>query len=209
MGLDMYLYKNSSKYRMKDGSLAEGMENVEFDRFGCTNRVTIVSNVMYWRKANAIHDWFVQNVQSGVDDCNEYDVSKEDIRKLIGCCQDVLNLVDGMELTVPKENEENFRKWTEKLTPKAKKLYGKKSIKLDAKKLSTFKGLTSYHVVPDAIAGKMSAILPTREGFFFGGTGYDGMYLDDIVTTIKGLKRVLADKELDKGGCWLTYRASW
>lgn len=209
MGLDMYLYKNSSKYRMKDGSLAEGRENVDFDRFGCTNRVTIVSNVMYWRKANAIHEWFVQNVQNGEDDCNEYDVSEEDIRKLIGCCQDVLNLVDGMELTVPKENEKDFREWTETLTPKAKKLYGKKSIKLDAKKLSTFKGLTSYHVVPEDIAGKMAEILPTQDGCFFGGTAYDGIYLDDIVTTIKGLKRVLADKELDKSGCWLTYRASW
>ena len=208
MGLDMYLYKNSSKYRMKDGSLVEGMENVNFDRFGCTNRVTIVSNVMHWRKANSIHGWFVENVQNGKDDCNEYDVSKEDIRKLIGYCQDVLNLVDGMKLTVPKEHEKDFLKWTETLTPKQKELYGKKSIKLDAKKLSTFKGLTSYHVVPADIACKMAAILPTRDGFFFGGTGYNGMYLDDIVTTIKGLKRVLADKELDKGGCWLTYRAS-
>ena len=39
----------------------------------------------YWRKANAIHSWLVQNVQNGVDDCGEYPVSRdalEELRKL-------------------------------------------------------------------------------------------------------------------------------
>ena len=35
---------------------------------------------MYWRKANAIHNWFVENVQDGQDDCRKYWV---DIDKLI------------------------------------------------------------------------------------------------------------------------------
>ena len=26
----------------------------------------------YWRKANAIHRWFVENVQKGEDDCRDY-----------------------------------------------------------------------------------------------------------------------------------------
>lgn len=33
--------------------------------------------VGYWRKANAIHAWFVQNVQDGDDDCEYHEVSKE------------------------------------------------------------------------------------------------------------------------------------
>lgn len=36
----------------------------------------------YWRKANAIHRWFVNNVQGGVDDCNCYFVQKSDLTRL-------------------------------------------------------------------------------------------------------------------------------
>ena len=38
--------------------------------------------VAYWRKANAIHGWFVDNIQDGVDDQNEYYVSKEKLEEL-------------------------------------------------------------------------------------------------------------------------------
>ena len=41
----------------------------------------------YWRKANAVHNWFVDNVQDGNDDCKRYWVSKEDLQKLL----DVVN----------------------------------------------------------------------------------------------------------------------
>ena len=29
---------------------------------------------IYWRKANAIHGWFVKNAQQGIDDCRTYSV---------------------------------------------------------------------------------------------------------------------------------------
>lgn len=45
---------------------------------------------MYWRKANAIHNWFVQNVQSGNDDCGHYDVSKDDLITLRDLCDIVI-----------------------------------------------------------------------------------------------------------------------
>jgi hypothetical protein len=44
----------------------------------------------YWRKANAIHKWFVDNVQEGEDECKEYYVSREDIEKLLGAVNQVL-----------------------------------------------------------------------------------------------------------------------
>jgi len=43
----------------------------------------IVEEIGYWRKANAIHNWFVQNVQKGKDDCRAYSVSTDDLRKLL------------------------------------------------------------------------------------------------------------------------------
>ena len=42
-----------------------------------------VEEVAYWRKANAIHKWFVENVQGGVDDCGAYPVQKADLKKLL------------------------------------------------------------------------------------------------------------------------------
>jgi hypothetical protein len=37
----------------------------------------------YWRKANAIHGWFVNNVQNGVDDCGYYELTEEILEKLL------------------------------------------------------------------------------------------------------------------------------
>jgi len=46
---------------------------------------------MYWRKANAIHYWFVQNVQNGDDDCREYYVPRTKLQSLLGVCEEVLS----------------------------------------------------------------------------------------------------------------------
>lgn len=43
--------------------------------------------VGYWRKANAIHRWFVENVQNGEDDCRSYAVSREQLTELHDICQ--------------------------------------------------------------------------------------------------------------------------
>lgn len=51
----------------------------------------IHDNVGYWRKANAIHNWFVENVQDGEDDCEYHrPVTKEDLETLFELCREVL-----------------------------------------------------------------------------------------------------------------------
>lgn len=45
--------------------------------------------IFYWRKANAIHRWFVEHVQYGMDDCRPYPVHPELILDLIDRCQRV------------------------------------------------------------------------------------------------------------------------
>lgn len=50
---------------------------------------TVVEHVCSWRKANAIHKWFVDNVQDGVDDCKEYYVSRAKLKELL----DIVNQV--------------------------------------------------------------------------------------------------------------------
>jgi hypothetical protein len=46
--------------------------------------------IVRWRKFNAIHSWFVENVQNGIDDCGKYEVSFEQIKKIYDILSKVL-----------------------------------------------------------------------------------------------------------------------
>lgn len=54
-------------------------------------------HIGYWRKANAIHNWFVQNVQDGKDECQKADVSLEQLLTLKEVCENILKLKGDME----------------------------------------------------------------------------------------------------------------
>ena len=46
--------------------------------------------VAYWRKANAIHSWFVDNVQNGTDDCHIHnECTQEILEELLNLCKKV------------------------------------------------------------------------------------------------------------------------
>lgn len=94
MGLDMYLYKKTYiganyEHNCISGTLAlkrqEEPINVNINKI-----VYIIENQAYWRKANQIHHWFVQNVQGGEDDCKPYEVSGEQLLELVELCKKVL-----------------------------------------------------------------------------------------------------------------------
>lgn len=51
---------------------------------------SVFEEVAYWRKANQIHAWFVKNVQNGVDDCGEYEVTMEQLESLLDVCNEVI-----------------------------------------------------------------------------------------------------------------------
>ena len=73
MGLDMYL--KSKKYI--GGKKIIIPEIADEDRWlhlksEYDNVKEITFERGYWRKANQIHSWFVENVQNGEDNCNEY-----------------------------------------------------------------------------------------------------------------------------------------
>ena len=98
MGLDMYL--SAKRYIWKSGDsdkdIQEDLNKVMADDLKDTGmRVREVEiDAMYWRKANAIHGWFVENCQEGEDDCKEYFVSREQLQELRDLCQ---KLLDGDE----------------------------------------------------------------------------------------------------------------
>lgn len=88
MGLDMYLTKRTY-VKNWEHTPKEERWSILIKRGGKTDEkidkkriAEIVEEVGYWRKANAIHDWFVQNVQDGDDNCSEYYVPSEKLKEL-------------------------------------------------------------------------------------------------------------------------------
>lgn len=132
MGLDMYLTKRTyvgNKYRkpkqMVKVVIPKDQDGVVFPTRGIkTNRInTITESVGYWRKANQVHKWFVDNVQEGVDDFTNTAVAEE--------------------------------------------------------------------------------LLPTAQGFFFGGDNYDKWYLKDLEDTV-----AICEQAIKEGGDFY-YNSSW
>jgi hypothetical protein len=96
MGLDMYLEKRTY-VRQWSHQTPEEQYNVEVTKGGepvkiDPKRVTyVIEEVGYWRKQNQIHQWFVENVQNGEDNCAEYCVSKGQLEDLLEICKKILN----------------------------------------------------------------------------------------------------------------------
>lgn len=104
MGLDMYLavckHAYASKYAPKEQDtkivdLVSGIFGIAPSQDSPS--VTVKMTIGYWRKANAIHSWFVKNCQDGIDDCQTTHVSVEKLQQLRSTCQQVL---DNVELDI-------------------------------------------------------------------------------------------------------------
>lgn len=84
MGLDMYLtaerYFWFNEEKPKIEAVPEGYEPK-----------TVTVQAAYWRKANEIHKWFVDNVQNGEDECQPHYVPREKLVELRDLCQQVLD----------------------------------------------------------------------------------------------------------------------
>jgi hypothetical protein len=178
MGLDMYLSKKFYVWRDKREKLEiSGIKELEGQEVK-----ELVMDAGYWRKANAIHGWFVEHVQDGEDDCKEYMVSKEDMQLLL----DTVNKVLDASVLV-KGKVYNGTSYSN----------GKETINWEDGK-----------VIKDPKVA--NELLPVTEGFFFGNydkaTAYDQYYHQDLVDTKKILEKAIA--EADKGFEFY-YSASW
>lgn len=151
MGLDMYLTKKIFVGAEYEHRKVTG--NIQIFAYGEPikinfNKVSYIEeSVAYWRKANAIHKWFVDNVQDGEDNCGSYYVSKEDFRSLLSDINEVLS--------------------------------------------------------DNSVA---SELLPTNDGFFFGGTDYDEYYFDDLKYTKEVIESILSEENFS-GEYY--YHSSW
>ena len=179
--------KESDLPSKEDMEYLKGQRHIRFADWDTDQRyphMRAYENVMYWRKANAIHRWFVNNVQGGEDDCEfHFEVTKEVLKKLRDVCKEVLKsavLVQGKI-----ENGYSF----EMVNGKIKK-------------------------IPHMVEGKYildtsvcEELLPTEEGFFFGGTGYNEYYLNDVEDTFEICCQLLDKTDFDSQMNY--YRSSW
>ena len=140
---------------------------------------TIFTEIAYWRKANEIHNYFVEYAQHGVDDCRTYDVSKKQLEDLLYKCKEVKRIAVLEKSKVV--NGYTFQ---------------------NGKEIPMYE---DGEVI--ANADEVAAILPTQGGFFFGSTDYDKYYMEDINYTIDVLERVLAETDFDTEA--VCYHSSW
>ena len=92
MGLDMYVTAKRYLWDFGDSNdqAIAGAINKLFPEMTGYRTKQVEMEVMYWRKANAIHRWFVDNVQDGVDECQESYLSVDNLRELRDVCEKVL-----------------------------------------------------------------------------------------------------------------------
>lgn len=91
MGLDMYLAVESVMVPkdLQDLLAAEGM--LQFWEYSGGGVKALGDNdenpvIAYWRKANAIHAWFVRTQADGVDECQKIPVHLSALRELRDTC---------------------------------------------------------------------------------------------------------------------------
>ena len=171
MGLDMYLNRmDKGMWSFKDVYLPE-IAKTKPDLYEVLKKYAYESKystyymaepVAYWRKANAIHNWFVENVQDGEDNCKDYIVQKESLITLRDLCKTVIETA----VMVPSKD--------------------------------------GYVIVNK---DEISELLPTVDGFFFGGTGYDNDYMDDVKYTYAVLDEIINKTDWDKQCVY--YSSSW
>jgi hypothetical protein len=184
MGLDMFLERRHYVHNWPHMAAAErhtvivkkGDKPVPASEIDPAKVSHVIEEVGYWRKANAIHQWFVDNVQDGDDDCKEYYVSREQMQELL----DIVNKVLAASELIEGKIQNGYTFKDDKKVP----------IMEDGK-----------YIKDPSVAREL---LPTQEGFFFGSTGYDQYYVDDLKDTKKILEEALKSPDAD-----YYYSSSW
>jgi hypothetical protein len=103
MGLDMYFYAKVNAYAWDESkaTVDKVLEAFPFIPSKTVDSVNVSVTLGYWRKANAIHNWFVKNVQEGTDDCGEYYVSRNKVVELLDVVNKVLDNRDLAATLLP------------------------------------------------------------------------------------------------------------
>lgn len=97
MGLDMYLY--AEKHNFVSSTYPEDLKDlVKHTPYKSTTERYLIG---HWRKANAIHEWIVENCAGGVDACQDIPMGQEEIIRLRNACMRVMANPDAAHETLP------------------------------------------------------------------------------------------------------------
>ena len=194
MGLDMYLsakkFVSGYEYQGKEATkpYRDLMTHLGIEGSKDAPSAEVSVNIGYWRKANAIHGWFVRELADGVDECQPINAPREKLEELRKLCIEAL--AKKPALVAPSNTG--------------------KTIEFSSEEVEDV-----HQVIMDAFAAEQHSkefndpndndpLRPTQ-GFFFGGSEKDEWYYQDLVETVSILNEALAlDKE------WrFEYQASW
>lgn len=194
MGLDMYLYraeKNTADRHEPEFQFCECIT--------CRPKYLWVEEeeIGYWRKANAIHGWFVRNLADGVDECQQIPVNVADLLRLQDDCKVALaNKPD----VLPSEDDEPAEVVTE--------VSAETSEQDVAKLLMDIFTVQKYEGEFTAKATEQDPLPPTG-GFFFGSTVRDEWYYKDIEQTLDIVEQALSSAQFLDEDESIVYQASW
>lgn len=167
MGLDMYLSKKTYVKQWEHNKPEEQFE-VSVKRGGKpfkkieSSRVSYVTEeLMYWRKANQIHGWFVHNTQEVVEEVKYY-VTKEDLQNLLDVCKQVLDVIAKSKMKTVQVRSG----WS-----------GGEE---------TYSDVETFDCEDE-----IRELLPPTEGFFYGSYEIDEWYKNNIEETAEFLEREL------------------
>jgi len=167
MGLDMYLSKKTYVKQWSHNKPEEQFE-VSVKRGGepfkkiDSSRVSYVTEeLMYWRKANQIHGWFVHNTEVLEEEVKYY-VTKQDLENLLDTCKQVLDVMSKSKMKTVQVRSG----WS-----------GGEEVYSDVE----------AYDCEDEIMG----LLPPTEGFFYGSYDIDEYYKQVIEETVEFLEREL------------------
>jgi hypothetical protein len=95
MGLDMYLNKDIYigayfQHRKVEADIKIVIEGKEIS-INPSQIETITERIGYWRKAHHIHEWIVENIQDGVDECQKTYISTKNLADLADFCNDYID----------------------------------------------------------------------------------------------------------------------
>jgi hypothetical protein len=125
----------------------------------------VVEQVAYWRKFNALHNWFVNECGDGEDRCQEIYIGD----RLPELLETLLKV---------KEVYEN--------SPK-------KKVQVESGWSNGEKSFVEVEVPEDT--DTLDELFPTSSGFFFGGTEYDEYYIEQVNETIELIEGLLKEDE--------------
>ena len=182
MGLDMYLSKKTYVKQWSHNK-PEDQYEVSVKKGGVTypnirtERVSYVTEeLMYWRKANQIHGWFVNNTEERQPEINYY-VTKQDLENLLLTCKNVLTIINNSK----KKTVQIRSGWSSEG--------------------DTFSDVETFDCVDE-----VCDLLPPTQGFFYGSGEIDEWYKMSIDETVEFLERelpnTLDDDEFDYYASW-------